>query len=112
MFLEKKDCALQIKLFYQNCGNLSTALTEYRRLNCFRKGLTLRQASKKIIQKIEETGDLGVRRGRGRKRISNKAVEVTFAILSKENPVPNILHQAFERYHVICLALDLQCETF
>ena len=112
MSLEKKDRALLIKLFYQKCDNLSTALREYRGFNCLRKNPTLRQALKKNIQKFKESVDLGSRRGTGRKRISNEAVEVTFAILSKENLVPNILHQAFESYHVICLALGLQCERF
>lgn len=66
MALEKKDRALLVKLFYQNGGNLSTALREYRRLKCLRKGPMSRQALKKMIQKFEETGDLGVMRRRGR----------------------------------------------
>ena len=57
---------LLIKLFYQNGGNLSTALREYRRLNCLRKGPMSRQALKTMIQKFEETEDLEVRPGKGR----------------------------------------------
>ena len=38
-----------------------------------------------MIQKFKESWDLDVRRGRGRKRISNKTVkEVVFAVVEKE----------------------------
>ena len=39
---------------------------------------------KKMIQKFEETGDLDVRQGKGRKQISNITVEVAFAIVEKD----------------------------
>ena len=86
MSLKKKNRTLLIKLFYKNGGNLSTALRECRRLNCLRKDLTSRQTLKKIIQKFEKTGDLGVMRGRERKRISNETVEeVAFADFERES---------------------------
>ena len=45
-----------------------------------------RQALKKMIQKFEEIGDLGVMRGRGRKRISNETVEaVALAVVERES---------------------------
>ena len=44
-----------------------------------------RQALKTMIQKFEQTGYLGVKRGRRRKRISNKTVEqVAFAVVKGE----------------------------
>ena len=43
-----------------------------------------RQTLKKIFQKFEETGDLGVVRGRGRKRILSEIVrEVAFDIVER-----------------------------
>ena len=43
-----------------------------------------RQALKKMIQKFEKTGDLGVVRGRERKQISNKTEEeVAFDVVRK-----------------------------
>ena len=80
--MEKKDRALLIKLFYQNGSNLSIALREYRRLNCLRKGPMSRHALKKMIQKFDATWNLGMMRGKGRKRISNETVEkVALAVL-------------------------------
>ena len=39
-----------------------------------------------MIQKVEETGDLGVIQGRGRKRISNEAAEeVAFDVVERES---------------------------
>ena len=73
--LAKKDRTLLIKLFYQISCNLSTALREYRRLNRLRKAPMSRQDLKNTIQKFEETRDLGVMRGRERKRILNEAVK-------------------------------------
>ena len=43
-----------------------------------------------MIEKFEETGDLGMMRGRKRKWISNKIVEGMALLLSKESPVPSI----------------------
>ena len=40
-----------------------------------------RQALKKMIQKFEKIGDLGVVRGRKRKQISNETVEVAFDVV-------------------------------
>ena len=46
----------------------------------------LMQALKKMFQKIEETGDLNVMRGRGKKRISNETLEeVSFAVVERES---------------------------
>ena len=43
-----------------------------------------------MIQKFEEIGNLGVMRGRGRKRISNETVdEVAFAIVERESGSQN-----------------------
>ena len=40
---------------------------------------------KKMIQKFVETVDLGMRRGKGRKQISNKTVdEVAFTVVERE----------------------------
>ena len=43
------------------------------------------QALKKMIQKFGETRDLGVMRGRVRKRISNEIVEVAFDVVERES---------------------------
>ena len=75
--------ALLIKLFYENGGNLLSALHKYRRLNFLRKGPTSRQAMKKMIQKFEKTGDLRVMQER--ERISNETVEeVPFIVVESE----------------------------
>ncbi|GBN16768.1 hypothetical protein AVEN_156101-1 [Araneus ventricosus] len=75
MPLEKKERALLMKLFYQNNSNLSTALREYHHLNGLRKQPMSRRALKKMITKFEETGELGVLQGKGRKRLSNETAE-------------------------------------
>ena len=69
-----------------------------------------RQALKKLIQKFEETRDLGVMRGRGRKRISNETVEVAFDVV--ESPILNILRQALKWYCRNCLSPGVPCEKF
>lgn len=84
MALEKKERALLVKLFYQNGNNLSSALREYRRLKGLRKGPMSRQALKKMMTKFEETGELRVLQGRGRKRISQEtAEEVALAVVDR-----------------------------
>ena len=86
MSLEKKDRVLLIKLLYENGGDLTTAFREYRSLNCLRKSPMSRQVLKKMIQKFHETGDLSVRRERGRKRISNEtAEEVASVVVERES---------------------------
>ena len=85
MSLTKKDRVLLIKLFYQNGGNLSIALPEYRRLNCLRKGSMSKQALKKMVQNFKEIEDLSVMRGRRRKRISNEILEVAYAVVESES---------------------------
>ncbi|GBO24238.1 hypothetical protein AVEN_98315-1 [Araneus ventricosus] len=73
-----------MKLCFQNNSNLSTALLEYRRLKGLRKGNTLRQALKKMITKFEETEDLDLLLGRGRKRLSDETEkEVVLAVVER-----------------------------
>ena len=67
---------------------------------------------KNMIQNFETIGTLGVMRGNGRKRISNKnAEEVVFSIVVRES-VLNLLGQTLELHYVICLTPHLQCERF
>ena len=62
---------------------------------------------KKIIQKFEETGDLGVIREKRKKWTLNEFVEGVALAIIEESLVPDILCQALEQYHVISLSRGL-----
>ncbi|GFQ99970.1 DUF4817 domain-containing protein [Trichonephila clavata] len=67
--------ALLLMQFYENKGNVSTAVPEFRH----RKNLHCRPMSTKgiraMIKRFEETGKLGVQPGRDRKRITPVLVD-------------------------------------
>ncbi|GFW44243.1 hypothetical protein TNCV_1746721 [Trichonephila clavipes] len=70
MVVSLVNSALLVKLFYENKGNASAAVCEFR----YRKNLQWGPISTKSIQamikRFEETGKLGVEPRRGCKRIT------------------------------------------
>ena len=78
MVIEKRDRALLVKLFYLNGSKSSAALREYRHMKGLRRGPMSTNGLKKkkvmMMMKFENTGDLGVAPGRGRRLIPAVAV--------------------------------------
>ena len=69
------ECALLVKLFYENKGNAAAALRKFHLIKNLRKGSLLPQALKRIITRFEITGDLRVQPSRGRKPTRSDIVE-------------------------------------
>ena len=82
--LSLPDRALLVKLFYQRDENASAALREYRRLKELRRGPMTITNLRKMIERFETTGTLGVQSGRGRKRIKQEQIkEVATAVVDQ-----------------------------
>ena len=84
MAIAKKDRALLVKLFYQNGSNSNAALRKYRQQKGLRRGPMSINGLKKMMKKFEETGELGVAPGRGRRPIPVEVVdEVAVAVADR-----------------------------
>ena len=75
MLLQKKDCALVVKLFYQYSSNSLAALLEFQHFKGIVKKAHIEIGLKKMIMKFEKTGDLGVLPGRRQKLFVDETVE-------------------------------------
>ena len=71
--LQEKE--LLVKLFYKNQQNSVAALKEFRRMKKLRRGPMSPYGLRKMMQKFETTGQLGILPGRGRKQIQSSRVE-------------------------------------
>ncbi|GFW28799.1 hypothetical protein TNCV_201221 [Trichonephila clavipes] len=76
------------------------ALREYHHLKDLPKGPISRIDLKKMIMKFQETGDLGVLPGRGRKPVRTESVqEVATAVVERASSSPSILRQMVDKCH-------------
>lgn len=75
MALPLRERALLVKLFYQRDENASAALREYRRLKKLRRGPMTITNLRRMVERFETTGTLGVQPGRGRKGIKQEQME-------------------------------------
>ena len=84
MAMTLPERALLVKLFYENKGNAAAALRKFRLIKNLRKGPLLPQALKRMIARLEKTGDLRIQPGRGRKQTFFDLVEdVASAIIEQ-----------------------------
>ncbi|GFS68755.1 hypothetical protein TNCV_408611 [Trichonephila clavipes] len=74
MTLNKKERALLVKIFYQNGSNYLATLKEYRRMKRLRCQTSV-NGLKNMISKFEETGELGVISGTGRRPVKPERVQ-------------------------------------
>ena len=76
MTLSTKECALLVKIFYQNGSNYSVTLKEFWHMKCLRRGPMSVDGLKNMIYKFEETGKLGVIPGtRGQHHVNPERVQ-------------------------------------
>ncbi|GBN28419.1 hypothetical protein AVEN_191011-1 [Araneus ventricosus] len=70
-----QEDTLLVKLFYSHQENSVAAVKEFRRMKQIRRGSMSPCALRKMIQKFETTGKLGILPSRGRKQIPSSSVE-------------------------------------
>ncbi|GBM63013.1 hypothetical protein AVEN_12287-1 [Araneus ventricosus] len=85
-----QEKALLVKLFYLNQQNSVAAAKEFRSMKPIRRGPMSSCALRKMIQKFETTGQLGILPGRERKQIPSSRVEdVAIAVVEASNQSPH-----------------------
>ena len=77
--------ALLEKLFYENKGNAAAALRKFRLIKNLRKGPLLPQALKRMIARLEKTGDLRIQPARGRKPTLSNIIEVVATAIVEQS---------------------------
>ncbi|GBM24303.1 hypothetical protein AVEN_158864-1 [Araneus ventricosus] len=75
LFFGLQEKPILVKFFYLNQQSSIAAVKEFRRMKQIRKGPMSPCALRKMIQKFETTGQLGILPGRGRKQIPSSRVE-------------------------------------
>ncbi|GFX33094.1 DUF4817 domain-containing protein [Trichonephila clavipes] len=108
MSLRLPDRALLVKLFYQNDNSAIVALRKFRSLKGMRKGPLTVINLQLMVTKLEETGSLNVRSGRGRKPVSTEAIEKV-ALQVEEDKGSNV--QVSTSVRLVAEALDLPRST-
>ncbi|GBN35733.1 hypothetical protein AVEN_251779-1 [Araneus ventricosus] len=85
-----QEKVLPVKLFYLNQQNSVSAVKEFHRMKRIRRGPMSPCALRKMIQKFETTGQLGILPGRGRKQIPSSSVEdVNTAVVEARSQSPH-----------------------
>ena len=64
-----------VKLFYENKGNASTTVREFRRIKNLRCGPMSTKGIRAMIKRFEGTGELEVQPGRGCKPVTSVLVD-------------------------------------
>ncbi|GFT32039.1 hypothetical protein TNCV_3468721 [Trichonephila clavipes] len=96
-----------------NGSNHLAALCEYRRLKDLQKGLISRIGLRKMIIKFEETGNLSMLPGRGRKSVGTETgEEVAIAVVERATTVPSFLQQGVDQCHASWRFRGRQYEKF
>ncbi|GFW02944.1 uncharacterized protein TNCV_683701 [Trichonephila clavipes] len=108
MSLRLPDRALLVKLFYQNDNSAIVALRKFRTLKGMRKGQLTAINLQLMVTKFEETGSLNIRSGRGRKPVSEEAIEKV-ALQVEEDKASNV--QASTSVRLVAESLDLPRST-
>ncbi|GBO22421.1 hypothetical protein AVEN_37093-1 [Araneus ventricosus] len=85
-----QERALLVKLFYLNQQNSVAAAKEFRSMKQIRRGPMSSCALRKMIQKLETTGQLGILPGREQKQIPSSRVEdVAIAVVEASSQSPH-----------------------
>ncbi|GBM24654.1 hypothetical protein AVEN_272884-1 [Araneus ventricosus] len=85
-----QEKALFVKLFYLTQKNSVAAVKEFRRMKQIRRGPMSPCALRKMIQKFETTGQLGILPGKGRNQIlSSSVVDAATAFVEASSQSPH-----------------------